>query len=711
MRELCCGKTVRIDTISRQIIFPARSSSGAELDQGDELARAAVAEIKSKFDQYLALVTLPRQPNGRFFREAAKGLWTVFSELFPFAPPSVIRSRSIHSCEEVTSFLHLGSIFHHDEDIRNEGFDVFRYMNWILCFQGSVRIGFGESKLNIAKQLLMSIMHSIMCPDRYIFERVSCLWQTHSCWVRHKDWRTLCTEMEVGHQDDDRGSVITQDSVSRLSGKELYDFWHRWFKNEYKKRVLLVMGILDSQHSGFCHPATRTEAQMEKHLNFPLPMNVESKAVAQILVAEATEPCPDQLFHAWPPEAWAEKVAQLASSLLPNEKPKMIGEMLEELLKPHLRFENDPQVVERRTTQFTLYILLEHLHGSWITDCNTLSDNAWKPRSQSKDSRLNWRQGFSLTRASSDPGPTDDLSANFEIRDNGQESDRTEQSASIASTSDSGSSLLCSSSASPQRSFWAESVSSGKGGTPCEREPGKVGNHLLLHGTWKDKFCLMVRWHSVSLELSVPMKALVTFVEGGLDTDKSSEEKERTRQELVEWSKTAEARRASLHCGCILALFEYQMRDDGPTRSKAVPHVSHAFFSSVLVLVALVKIRKTHQTADIGNHQDEGRAYMIPCLSHLNLESLWSRDGINDHGLQVWDDVGLAGVSVSERDLGVGKGDWVKDDFFYMQCSKSSFSDGSLLRHWILHGSIRFLWCFADEYIQLLEKSLMDMGF
>nr|CDI56232.1 Cys(2)His(2) zinc finger transcriptional activator [Melanopsichium pennsylvanicum 4] len=243
----------------------------------------------------------------------------------PLFHPKMVGSRKVHSAEEASALLSLASLRCSDPHLKEEGHKLicFLFGLVVLSYKHTLHVdGKHQSLLNC---FLLIGMHGVRqtTPDlwhKFEENREAILLDVLKAEKRNADLDTNMDRIDAAKVQD-------------LPEEELFMLWSRWYEHESRKRTLLLSAILDSQSSSYFSP---------------FQMDLSARPVGprcQFLLAHALEPCPDTVFLAWPPKAWATRLADSVSlpsakgadiAFHDNRATSIAASLTEQLLRPHV---------------------------------------------------------------------------------------------------------------------------------------------------------------------------------------------------------------------------------------------------------------------------------------------------------------------------------------------------------------------------------------
>ncbi|EST05675.2 hypothetical protein PSEUBRA_004680 [Kalmanozyma brasiliensis GHG001] len=487
----------------------------------------------------------------------------------PFFHLQMIGSPKAHSPEEALTVLSLASLQSDDASIREEGHRLICLM-WCLVMvshRHALRLGGRMSLLNC---FLLVSMYGVR-------HNASDLWVT--CEGHRETILSDALKAQTclpSHFDTDQ---IDSTNLDSLSEEQLALQWSRWYEHESRKRTLLLCVILDSQSAAYFSP-----------LHIDLSAR-PSAPQCQFLFAHIHEPCPDALFLAWPPRAWAARLTTSPSPSSAEGTMPSIASRLSALFRPHLalppaarpRFRpsfdfnahanggpsyapyesqdarmqassppasarssrppsragaTEPRIV----SQLYMYALLEGVHGAWMADSGFYESSAFGAAAVLQQLAID-SEGFNVEHAgiSDLPGWR-----------NGRSMDATHIAHALMN--------------------WSEMFSGGNA------EDAGCGGIKLTD----DVHCLTIRCQAIFLGLCTPLHSICAY----LNPSTKAEQRKRLTQLLVKWVESPYCRRALVHAGTILTLIS--AAKTGQERMR--PATAHAAYMALTVVVCTWKV-------------------------------------------------------------------------------------------------------------------------
>ncbi len=543
----------------------------------------------------------------------------------PFFHPKMICSQKVHSPEEAFALLSLVSLQSSDSHLKEEGHRLICFLYGLVMLSYKHTLQLGGKLQSFLNCFLLVGMHGVRqaSPDLWLkFEenRESILLDVLRAETRNSDI-------------DDDLDRIQDEQLQNLAEEDLFKLWSRWYEHESRKRTLLFCAIQDSQSSGYFSP-----------LKLDLTSRPEGPR-CQFLFAHVYEPCPDTIFLAWPPKAWATRLASGVS--LPSAKgakvafkdgaPTSIAACLtEQLLRPHVAHVHTP---------FSSNL---GFRSSFDFGASGHAASSSKPMRPGSDRKELLRRPASApyvevaqacgTSANSSRRPSraeglGDEQANTEARtvsqlymlalleavhgawmtDSGwyqtpawgtaalperlaiDDDDFDIEEAAIADLPGwrTGVSLHATQVAHALMN-WSEMFSGSDDSSQQETNEGASKSGLQV---MDDAYQLTIRWQAIFLGLCAPLQSLCYYLDRTPRSDSIENERHRRISLLLKkWVDSASCRRALVHVGTILTLlYAIKTKTQG---EKPGPATSHAAYISLVVLVGVSKLLgETEQSA------------------------------------------------------------------------------------------------------------------
>ncbi|SJX65879.1 Cys(2)His(2) zinc finger transcriptional activator [Sporisorium reilianum f. sp. reilianum] len=533
----------------------------------------------------------------------------------PFYHPKMIGSQKTHSAEEAFALLSLASLQSSDLHLKEEGHRLicFLYGLVMLSYKHTLHLG-GKLQSFLNCLILVGVygmrQHTPDLWQKYEQNRESILLDVLKAETRSQG---LDTAMDC----------IETDDLHTLEEEQLLKLWSQWYEHESRKRTLLFGAILDSQSSCYFSP-------------FKLDLSARAEGPrCQFLFAHVHEPCADKVFFAWPPKAWASRLATSAS--LPSAKGAKIASqdgklasiaasLAEQLLRPHVAHHAGAAGHPRFRSSFDFGSCKGGGEGSkllrsdgdqsqparaadaapFVEVAETAGMSARSSRRPSGEGTQEAERAEWSTAAEARVVPQLYMSALLEavngawMTDSGwyqtpawgptamaeqleiDAKDFDVESASLAHLPGwrTGRTLHATQVAHALMN-WSEMFSGWKDG--CHTRGNDAAAELGLKVT-DDAHHLTIRWQAIFLGLCTPLPSLCFY----LDTSKRSSEVDKGRHErisllLKKWVDSSHCRRALVHAGTILTL--HCAAKTRCKKERPGPSTSHAVYMALVVLV------------------------------------------------------------------------------------------------------------------------------
>lgn len=529
--------------------------------------------VVDRFRIFAQLCQDHMHPSSKMLESLAPLIPTLMQTDTPFMHPRMIGSPKAHSPEEALALLSLTSLHSSDTTVQEEGQRLVCMM-WglvMLSHRHALRLGGRMSFLNC---LLLVGMYGMR-------HNATDLWVKCEAHRETILFDVLKAETSLpSHHDMDE----TDPTDLHLSEEQLASQWSRWYERESRKRTLLMCAILDSQSSAYFSPL-----QVDLHARPSAPH-------CQFLFAHIHEPCPDAIFMAWPPKAWAVRLTTSSSPSSASARIMVpsIAARLSELFRPHLavpsaarpRFRpsfdfnahsnGEPASVHhesqdarmqtstppasarssrppsragtteaRTVSQLYMCALLEGVHGAWMADSGFYQSSAFGASALPQQLAIDGER-YNVEHASL---------SNLPGWRNGRSMDATHVAHALMN--------------------WSEMFGGGS-----DEDAGCGGVKLT-----DDVHCLTIRWQAIFLGLCTPLQSLCVYLNVH-NPDGNKERCRRLAQLLARWVDSPYCRRALVHAGTVLTL----VCAAKTKQLRLGPAAAHAAYMALTVLVCTWKM-------------------------------------------------------------------------------------------------------------------------
>lgn len=605
---------------------PSRRSSVTTTSPGH--TEASLQKIVDRFKAFARQCQAQLHPRADLLPSLEPLLPLILRFDAPIFHAKMVCSQKAHTAEEILALFALTSVRSEDPQLLEEGKRLACFLYGMVMLSFKLILHMGEKSDAFIKCFLLIGMRAMRQPSP-------------DFWHKLKQVRDSVILDVTGASDRELDSSldnISADDVSNLKDEALFELWLRWYSHESRKRTILLSAILDSQSSAYFQPlepslATRPEGPR-----------------CQFLFAHVYEPCPDNIFNAWPPEAWAAIVASCIS--LPSAKaaesafcrglPKSLAVILSnQLLKCHVRCseqgcqsfldtsdqtsfssavldlkglirpskmlhgaENQSQSTSsskrssmheggpraRIVSQLHMYALLEAINGAWMTDSAWYRTPAWGQRALPEGLRID-RHDLKVSQLTIEDLP-------------GWRRGRSLTRHQVAHG------LL----------NWSEMFTTSLIGRNESSSPTGFGLQLD-----EDVHHLMIRWQSIFLGLCAPMLSLCFFLSRNHEPNVSIR-CERVKYLLQKWIGLPCGRRALVHASTILTLYHMARRTRKVERLG--PAVAHAIYSSLVVITAVMVLLRDIKSSS----QTEHTPHMVAKTENVPVPDVWTdMIGLGEH--------------------------------------------------------------------------------